>query len=179
MNEGLIPNRYAKALYKTAIEQGVAEKVYEQMKQLSRSFVSVANLQDTVDNPYLPTADKEKILLTASSAEKDSLVDKFILMVINSNRISFVRSMALAYEKIFRKANSIELVTVVTAANLENSELEKIKKIVQDHEIGKKLEFLYEVNPDLVGGFVIRMDSLQLDASIKNELKKLRLKLLS
>lgn len=179
MNEGLIPNRYAKALYKYSLENKEAETVYEQMKHLSDSFESHKELKAMVDNPYLPFGDKERVLLTAAQAPTEGSLSKFIKMINDNNRIGYIRGMALAYQSLFRKDNSIEEVVITTAGNMDESELEKIRKVVQEHEKNMKLEFVYSVNPDLIGGFTIRMDSKLLDASIKNELKKLRLKLLS
>ncbi|MEG0011424.1 MAG: ATP synthase F1 subunit delta [Muribaculaceae bacterium] len=179
MNEGLIPNRYAKALYKFSQEKGEAKQVYEEMKQLSNSFAMVDTLRKAIDNPYLHALDKEKVLLTASGAKKDGCVDKFIMMVIKNNREECFRSIALAYEKIYRTANGIAQVEITTANKMPASELAKIKNVVAIHEKGKIIELTTHVDNDLIGGFVVKIDSVLLDASIKNELKKLRLKLLS
>mgnify|MGYP002518180704 CR=1 FL=1 len=114
MNDGLIPNRYAKALYKFAIEEKASEEVYLQMKRLSESYEALPELKKTVDNPFLPVADREKVLLSASGAEKDGCLDKFILMVIKNNRESSMREMALSYGKIYREANNIAQVNIGT-----------------------------------------------------------------
>lgn len=179
MNEGLIPKRYAKALYKHAIEKGEADKVYEQMKQLSNSFAAHKEMQAIVANPYLPNEDKIKVLLTASGASAGDTLDKFLRLTIKNNRIDYIHSMALDYQQFYCKANSIETVVITTASDIEESELDKIRKVVQAHEKGMKLDFTHVVNPDIIGGFTVKMDAKILDASIKNELKKLRLKLLS
>lgn len=179
MNEGLIPNRYAKALFKFAQDSGNALQVYEQMRQLCENFVNVKTLQSTIDNPYMPMADKENILLTASGAKKGSDVDKFILMLIKNNRVNYFKSIAMAYQDIYRRANHISKVVITTATELPEQELSKVKSMVEEQEKGKTLEFTHLINPELIGGFTITIDSVRLDASIKNELKKLRLKLLS
>ncbi|MDD2960749.1 MAG: ATP synthase F1 subunit delta [Muribaculaceae bacterium] len=179
MNEGLIPNRYAKALYKYAEGSGATKQVYEQMKQLSESFVNAKALQTAVENPYLHVADKETVLLTASGAQKGSCVDKFILMIIKNNRVNYVRSMAIAYQDIYRKNNLISKVEISTSGELSELEISKIKQLVEKYESGKTLEFSHNVDTNLIGGFTVKIDSKMLDASIKNELKKLRLKLLS
>lgn len=178
MNDGLIPNRYAKALYKFALEQGVAGDVYLQMKRLSESYEAVPELKKMVDNPFLPVADREKVLLSASGAEKDGCFDKFILMVIKSNRESFLREMALAYGRIYRNANNIAQVNITTAIELPEDKLSQIIEVVKHALNGKTVEKTVTVNPELVGGFTVQVDSMLLDASVKNELKKLRLKLL-
>lgn len=179
MNDGLIPTRYAKALFKYATEKGCTQEVYGEAKRLSNSFAAVDNLQKTIDNPYLPVADKEKVLLTASGSEKGGVLDRFMMMVIGNNREDYMRNIVLAYEKIYRQANDIAQVEITTAAELSDTELDKIKNLVQEHEKGKTLEFYHSVDPDIIGGFIVKIDSKLLDASIKNEFKKLRLKLLS
>ena len=179
MNDWLIPNRYAKALFKYAKEKECTQKVYEEAKRLSNSFSAVDNLQKTIDNPYLPVESKEKVLLTASGSEKGDVLDRFMMMVIKNNREDCMRNIILAYENIYRQANNIAQVEIITAAELSDAELGKIKNLVQEHENGKTLEFSHSIDPDIIGGFVIRIDSSLLDASIKNEFKKLRLKLLS
>ncbi|MBQ7941400.1 MAG: ATP synthase F1 subunit delta [Muribaculaceae bacterium] len=178
MNDGLIPNRYAKALYKYAHEQGVTEEVYLQMKRLSESYEALPELKKTVDNPFLPVADREKVLLSASGAEKDGCLDKFILMVIRSNRECYMREMALSYGKIYRDANDIAQVKITTAIELPEEKLSQIIEVVEHELKGKKVERTVTVNPELIGGFVVQVDSMVLDTSVKNELKKLRLKLL-
>lgn len=179
MNEGLIPNRYAKALFKYAIDEGVAERVYGEMRQLSMSFASEEALAATIDNPFLAIADREKLLLTASGAKQGGCFDKFILLVIKHNRENFMREIALAYEKIYREANKIALVDIITASKLSDEQVSKIIEVVEKQLKDKKLETNVSVDPDLLGGFIVKVDSMVLDTSIKNELKKLRLKLLS
>lgn len=179
MDDGLIPNRYAKALYKAALEKDATKEVYEQMKHLSKSFVEVPSLQKAVDNPYLPSKDKEKVLLTAAGAKSQSIYAKFIELIVKNNRENFIKGMAIAYQSLYRKENGIAQVEITSAKPLTDTELDKIKKVITNYENGKVLEFTQKVDSDIIGGFIVKIDSVLLDASIKNELKKLRLKLLS
>ena len=66
MNQGLIPNRYAKALFKFASEKGEADRVYDLMKALVASFVAEPRLQAVISNPYIPADDKTRLLMTAA-----------------------------------------------------------------------------------------------------------------
>lgn len=179
MNEGLISGRYAKALYKHCLEAGNAAQVYAQMTQLANTFESEKLLQSTVDNPYLLPADKQRLLLTAAGADKGGSVDKFVLLLIKNNRVNLIRTMALSFGDIYRKANAIARVVITTAADIDEKELSKIKNIVQKHVADKSIELSHVVNPDLIGGFTVTVDSQMLDASVRNQLKNLRLKLLS
>src|SRR5574344_892745 len=107
MNEGLIPKRYAKALYKYASDEGAAKDLYEQMQLLAKSYAQESGLVGVIDNPFVAISDKEKVLLTAGGASKGSIYDKFILLVIKHNRENFMREIALDYQTIYCKNNDI------------------------------------------------------------------------
>lgn len=179
MNDGLIPNRYAKALFKVAVEKGEQVEIYTQMKQLVASFDEMPALKAAVNNPFIAVDEKEKVLLTASGAKAGSTVENFILLVIEKNRASFLRSMAMAYLKLYREAFGIASVEIVTAIELGDDEISGIMDVVKRQLGGKTMEQTVRVDADLIGGFTVNVDGMVLDASIKNELKKLRLKLLS
>ncbi len=181
MNQGLIPNRYAKALFKFASEKGEADRVYDLMKALVASFVAEPRLQAVISNPYIPADDKTRLLMTAAHADekKDTCYNDFLRLLLHNRRIEFARDIALAYLDIYREANNIYLVRLTTAAELPDEEIKRLHDLVERHLDGASMEFSRIVDPSLIGGFVIDINSERLDASVNNELKQLRLKLLS
>ncbi len=180
MDQGLIPNRYAKALYKFAIEKGQADRVYELMKNVAASFVEQPRLNDVMANPYVPSGDKTGLLTTAAHASADDVCyADFLKLLVKNKRIEFIRGIALTYLDIYRKANNIYLVKIVTATNLPDTEIARLKALVERHLGKATVEYTQEVDPELIGGFVISVNSERLDASVSNEIKQLRLKLLS
>ena len=179
MNDGLIPRRYAKALLKFAIEKGQADRLYAMMKTLSANFAGEPDLAKTVANPFVPASDKTKLLMTASGATAaDDVYADFLKLLINNNRIGMMRAIAMAYLEMYRKENNIYLVEITSAAPMPDKELKRLKALIESHVGGATVEYHVDVDPDLIGGFVVKIDSERLDASIKNELKQLRLKLL-
>lgn len=180
MDQGLIPRRYAKALYKFAIERGQDQTVYGLMRTLVAAFESEESLQDAIYNPFVPAADKVSLLTVAAGAtDADSCYHDFLKLLVENRRIAFARGIALAYIDLYRKANDIYKVEVVTAATLGTQEESRLKALIEKHLNGATMEYSQRVDPELIGGFVINIDNEQLDASISNELKQLRLKLLS
>ena len=176
MNEGLVPRRYAKALYGFALEKGVQERVYTMMKSLVASFAANEGLQPTLANPYVGVADK-----TAASAEKtDAVYADFLKLLAENRRLDMARDIALAYIGIYRKANGIHEVRVTSAYPLKPAESARLKALVERH-LGKNavVEFSEAVNPELIGGFTVAVGNERLDASLSNELKQLRLNLSS
>lgn len=180
MNEGLIPRRYAKALYEFALEKGDAHKMYAVMSTLEQSFVKENALYTVLSNPFVSQEDKTKLLMTASGAtEKDKTFADFVALLAKNARLDMARGIAKAYLELYRKANNIYLVEVVTASQLDKTDEERLKSIISAHLNGGTMEYASRIDESLIGGFVIKIGSELLDASISNELKQLRLKLLS
>ncbi|MDE6696868.1 MAG: F0F1 ATP synthase subunit delta [Muribaculaceae bacterium] len=178
MNEGLIPQRYAKALYKLAVERGNADKVYLEMKTVANSFADNPGLQKILSNPYVKREDKANLLISAAGDSVEDDYRSFVELILNRKRADFAHLMALAYCDIYRKEHKIARVRIITATKLDDSMMQKLRDVVEKAYPGMTLEFTYDVNPDLIGGFVIDVDDQRLNASISNEIEQLRLKLL-
>jgi F-type H+-transporting ATPase subunit delta len=185
MDQGLIPRRYAKALYKFASERKQDQAIYDLMKQLAATFEQVSDLQTAVTNPFVSNSDKVGLLMSAANV---SVVDNavatqcfvnFLKLLVDNDRLSFVRGIALAYIVLYRKANNIYKVEVVTADAIDDAETSRLKGLISKHLKDATMEYSQSVDSSLIGGFIINIDNEQLDASISNELKQLRLKLLS
>ena len=87
--------------------------------------------------------------------------------------------MALAFGKMYRSDKGIAQVVVTSAAPLPAQAFDKIKAFLKSCLHGKSIEYKVDVDPELIGGFTIKIDSLLLDASLSSELRDLRLKLIS
>ncbi|MCM1005357.1 MAG: ATP synthase F1 subunit delta [Prevotella sp.] len=179
MNGGLIPNRYAKALYKFALQQGCAEQVYEEMKSVVSAFETNPDFSKVLANPFIDNKDKKQLLLSAAGSNIEDAYKGFVRLITDNRREMYAYEMALAYRDIYRKANNISMVKIITAAKMGKSEMEKLVGLVQKSFKGNTLEYAFSINPDIIGGFVINVDSVRMDASISNELEQLRLTLLN
>lgn len=181
MNQGLIPRRYAKALYAVALEKGKAKEVYELMSRLVNSFERSSALSVALANPFVTNADKTALVHTGAGVTpgEDGVFDDFIKLLVRNRRIDMLRGIALAYLDIYREANRIYVVKVESAAPLTPDNTERLKSLVSRHLGGAEMEFSTAVNPSLIGGFTVTVGNERLDASISNELKQLRLNLLS
>ena len=180
MDQGLIPNRYAKALYKFALEKGAADRVYELMKCLCASFAGQPRLQEVVANPFVATEDKTGLLTTAACAKStDTVFADFLKLLVENRRIDIVRLIALRYLDIYRRANNICLVKIVPATDMPADVVGKLHALVERHLPGATVEYTHLTDPSIIGGFIVDVNSERLDASLESELRQLRLKLLS
>ena len=180
MNEGLIPRRYAKALYEVASSRGSAESLYAKMCLLSAEAVATPELQRTLSNPYISDTDKSRLLLTAAAASESDTVYADWLRVLGENRrMGMAPDIARAYIEFYRQERHIYPVTVSSAVPLAPEESARIRSLIQSH-IGPdaSMEYAERINPDLIGGFAIDIANERLDASVRNKLDTLRLNLL-
>lgn len=178
MSDGLIPQRYAKALYKYALQNNKTKEVYEEMKVVITGFQQNPSLQSVLANPFVSKADKERLLLAAAGNLKEADYEAFVKLVINHNREEYMWTIALDYREIYRDANKISQVEIITATKLDDEQMSNIKKLVERSFPGRTLEFSSSIDPDLIGGFVIVVDNVKMDASVNNELQQLRHKLI-
>lgn len=180
MNDGLIPRRYAKALYKFAREKGQDATMYRLMTDLCAGFSAQPALQSTMANPFVADNAKQKLVTTACGLSKpDKVLDDFLLMLSDNKRLPMLHSIALAYLDIYRQEHDIHKVTVTSAVPLDKATEKRISDVIQ-HQIGAgaTMEYTSVVDPALIGGFTVAIDNDKLDASIANELKQLKLNLL-
>ena len=138
------------------------------------AFRSNPHLEKVLSNPFVDRADKKKLLLSAAGKTPGEDYTRFVSLILDHNREEFTYLMALAYREIFRNENRISQVRIVTAAELPKSEIDKLKAVVERSFPGRTFEYECSVNPDIIGGFVIDVDSTRMDASISSELEQLR-----
>ena len=179
MDNGLIPHRYAKALYKFALEHNNTADVYDEMKNVLAAFENDSRLSKVLANPFVGRDEKFNLLKAAAGEKVENDYLGFIKLILEMRRENYAREMAYAYRDIYRKANSISQVKITTAVKLPDEEMNKLHDLVAGAFKNTTLEFSEEVDPDIIGGFIIDVDDARMDASINNEIEQLRLNLLS
>ncbi len=183
MDQGLIPRRYAKALYEVGDERHDNDTLYGIMQTLAASFAATPGLSATLANPFVADADKTSLLLDAvygaGRADADPTYVDFVRLLERNGRVDMARAIALAFIALYRKEHSIYRVDVASAAPMGAAEKSRLEAVIGKH-IGKgTMEFEYSVDPSLIGGFTVTVNSERLDASVSNELKRLRLQLIN
>lgn len=173
MDKGLLPRRYAMALYKYAAEKDATTKVYGLMQNIAAAFDSNTGLQTVIANPFVDVESKTSLLMTAAGEQNEIIAD-FIKLLARNNRLDLMRSVALAYAVLYRRENHIHLVSITSAAPLSEADRKRLTDMIEKHIGDAKAEYSFNVNPDLIGGFVVNIDNEMLDASVRNELKQLR-----
>ena len=169
MDIGVISVRYARALLKSAIDQKLDEQVYHEMQLLAKSYVDVPQLRQTIDNPMIAKDKKQILLTTAAGPLASQLTQSFIALVLKEDRENVIQFMANSYITLYRKQKNVIRGKLTTAARVSAETEQKMRQMVESKTHGT-VEFETEVNPDIIGGFILEYDTYRMDASVKSKL---------
>ena len=172
MDLGVISVRYARALLKCATELKLEDQVYKEMQTLSKSFLEVPELRFTIDNPMLSKDKKLKIVATACGDNICELTKKFVELVLNEDREKTLQFMAASYITLYRKQKNIIRGSLTTAAPVSQETEDKMRRMVESKTHGT-VEFNTEVDPNIIGGFILEYDTYRMDASVKTKLNNI------
>lgn len=182
MDKGLIPRRYAKALYEVGAERQDNDRLYALMQTLASVFASQPLLAKTLANPFV-SADEKMSLLTKAAGETEASADAtysdFLKLLKENGRLDMAREIALAFISLYRSEHEIYRVTVQSAAPMAAAERERLEKVIAGHIGHGTMEYDYSVDPALIGGFIVTVNSERLDASVRHQLEEMKLHLLN
>jgi F-type H+-transporting ATPase subunit delta len=140
------------------------------MLLLAKSYIEVPQLRQTIDNPMLAKEKKEMLLTTAVGDSKASpLTKSFIALVLKEGRENMIQFMANSYVTLYRKQKNVIRGKLTTAARVSADTAQKMRALVERNTQGT-VEFETEVDPDIIGGFILEYDTYRMDASVKSKL---------
>ena len=172
MDIGVISTRYARALLKSATDSKLDETVYQEMLTVAKSYIDVPALRQTIDNPMLSKDKKEALLIVAAGEKPSALTKAFISLVLKEDRENMIQFMANSYVTLYRKQKNVIRGKLTTAARVSADTEQKMRQMVESKTNGT-VEFETEVNPDIIGGFILEYDTFRMDASVKSKLNSI------
>jgi len=134
----------------------------------------VPELRQTIDNPMLSKDKKEMLLLTAVGGKQaaSQLSQAFIALVLKEDRENMIQFMANSYVTLYRKQKNIIRGKLTTAVAVSPAMEQKMRRMVESKTQGT-VEFETEVDPDIIGGFILEYDTYRMDSSVKSQLNSI------
>lgn len=173
MSEGKIAVRYAKALFETASEKGALEKVRADLEALQVLDQEVPEFRDLLGSPVLNTEQKHDIFSILLKGKVEELSLKFVFFITENKREAFIPSVCRVFNSLYKEEMGIKTAMVSTASDLHESTSGRIKDNLEDY-YKCKIELESKTKPEIIGGFVLRIDDQQLDASVATQLRKIK-----
>jgi F-type H+-transporting ATPase subunit delta len=163
---------YARSLFEVAKEHDKLDVVREQLGQIADAIAEQHDLQVFFFSPYLSTDEKVEGLKRALE-DVDETVLNFLELLIEKHRMPAIFRIRREFEALWEEENRLLPVSVTSAIELDESTVKQIGDAIGE-QTGRRIELTSEVDPDILGGIVLRVGNSILDASIRNRLEKLR-----
>lgn len=176
MDQGRVSASYAKALLQWATGSNKASDVY-------RQSVCLLNLLDTTPDFYLllhsPMASlSKKVDAVKNVLERCSpLLADFVCLMVKNRREKHLKNAILIYHVLYRQQYNITKAIVESAAEMSEISKQQIEEFLKN-KFGNVVDLEFKLKPEIIGGFILTIDDLLLDKSVKGEIEKLRRKLI-
>ena len=173
MNGSRAAIRYAKAILSFALEQQKEVEVNNDMLLVVNTIQDSKELQLLLSSPVLKTELKKSALKEIFASKTSSLTIGLINLLIDNKRLPILGEVAKKYNVIFDSLKGIEVAKVTTAIPLtEELNQQVLQKVIEI--TGKQATIESIINPDIIGGFILRVGDIQYDASVANKLQVLK-----
>ena len=163
---------YARSLFEVAKEQGQLDEIREQLGQIADALSADRELQVFFFSPYFSTEEKKEGLRKVVDGA-DPAVLNFLELLVEKHRTPALFRIRRVYDALWERENKLLPVEITSAVELD----EEIARRIVDQigrQTGQRVELTKTVDPDIIGGLVLRVGNSILDASIRNRLDNLR-----
>lgn len=165
--------RYAKAALSLALDQKNEVEVNNDMILIASTIKESKDLQLLLSSPVLKSDIKKAALKEVFSSKISKLSMDIINLLIDNKRLAILNDVVLKYNILFDDLKGIEVAKVTSAVALTDALNKKVLAKVKEIT-GKEATIENTINPDIIGGFILRIGDVQYDASIANKLQVLK-----
>jgi F-type H+-transporting ATPase subunit delta len=163
---------YARSLFEVAQEQDKLDEVRDQIGQFADALGESRELQTFFFSPYFSTEEKKKGLDSALDGA-DETVENFLALLIENHRMPALFRVRRELDAMWQDVNKLLPVQITSAIELDGAVARQIGDEI-GRQTGRKVELTSTVDPDVLGGIVVRVGNSILDASIRTRLERLR-----
>ena len=175
MNRSIVITRYATALLKYVRESGNGAVVCSEAETLGRALHDVPDLKRMMEaeTDVVAAFDKKKLLQSALGNRFSPDMSRFLTLLNQNGRMSMVEEILRDFVRLYRQSIGIRKAHLTTAREPSERLLQRLKDVVKQ-KTGDEVLIEVDVDPSLVGGFVLDLDEYLLDASVKRQLDLIR-----
>ena len=165
--------RYAKAVLQQATETNTAAAVFGDMEAIQATLAGSKELRSVLKSPVIKAVDKKEALLNIFKDTSD-LAKTLVANLVQNKRVNALGSVASSYISLYNESQGVKVAEVTTAVPL-SSELEaKVLAKVKELTGSDKVSLRNDIDPNIIGGFILRLGDLQYNASIANQLQSIK-----
>lgn len=171
-----VASRYVKSLLDLAVKQGSLDKVHADMQLFAATLDKSRDLELMLKSPVIKHDKKNAILSAVFKSKVSDLTMAFIDIITKKNREPLLAEISREFHNAFNVYKGVGKASVTTTVPMDAKTRQEFEAIVKKLSNRKEVELEEKVDKELIGGFILNVEDKQIDASIKNNLKKLKLK---
>jgi ATP synthase F1 delta subunit len=163
---------YSRALFEVAKEHDVLDRVRDELGQFADALEEDRDLQVFFFSPYFSSEEKRDGVDRVVSEADERLVN-FLKLLAERHRMPVVFRIRREFDAMWADEHKLLPVTVTSAVELDQGLVEDIGKRIEE-QTGREVQLSSNVDPDVLGGLIVRVGNMVLDASVRNRLEQLR-----
>jgi F-type H+-transporting ATPase subunit delta len=163
---------YARSLFEVATEHDKLDLVREQLGEFAEALDASHELQMFFFSPYFSTGEKQDGLRRTVTEVDESFLN-FLSLLLENHRMPVIFRVRREYDRLWREANHLLAVQITSAVELDPSVAERVGDEI-GRQTGRTVELTSAVDPEILGGIVVRVGNSIIDASIRTRLDNLR-----
>ena len=163
---------YSRSLFEAALEQDKTDPVREQLGEFADALAQDRQLQVFFFSPYFSTQEKKEGLHRAVSGA-EAIFLNFLDLLVENHRMPVLFRIRRIFDGRWAEENKLLPVTVTSATELDSGLVEEIGRRIQE-QTGRRVDLSSNVDPDVLGGLMVRVGNMVLDATVRNRLEQLR-----
>jgi F-type H+-transporting ATPase subunit delta len=176
MTDSRAASRYVKSLLSLAVEQKALDAVHKDMQLFSKTVDENRQFLLMLTSPIIKHDTKREILEKIFKGKVHKLTLAIFDIITKKNREPLLPAIAKEFHTAYNEHMGIGVAAVTTAIPLDAKLRGEIEKLVKKYSDKKEIELVEKIDKDMIGGFVLNVGDKQVDASIKNKLKALKVK---
>ncbi len=173
-----LARRYAQALFDTARKDGTIERVETDLETIDALIRTQPNLPRILCAPVIARPQKKELVRRLFESRISNLTLRFLYLLIDKRREAVLPEVNRQFRALSYAAENILPVTATVARRLTLEERTHLTEAL-GHRTGKTVELAEEVNPELIGGVILRLGDTIIDGSVAGHLQRLRQRLLA
>ena len=163
---------YARSLFEVAQDRGQLDEIHEQLDEFSDVMSGNRELQLFFFSPYFSSDEKKDGVAKVIDGGNEYFV-RFLELLAEKHRLPVLFRIRAEFDSLWAKEQRLLEVSVTSAVDLDEETVKGIGREIEE-QTGRKVELTAKVDPDVLGGLVIRVGNVVMDASLRNRLDRLR-----
>jgi len=163
---------YAEALFEVAQDKGKLDEIHDQLDEVADAIAENRDLQVFLFSPYFSSAEKREGISSAITGAEPELTN-FLELLAEKHRMPAIFRIRQRFDDMWAKEKRRLAVRLTSAVQLPSNVVKQVGKEIEE-QTGQTIELSTDVDENILGGLVLQVGNMVLDASVRNKLERLR-----